>query len=193
MVRTIIAGVIGGIAMFMWMGFAHTVLPVGHTGVGEIPNEAAVTAALSESLGTADGLYYYPGFGTTGHPSVKEKQEGMAAYKEKLKTTPHGMLVYHPAGGGTENEMQYYIGEASLEIVEALVCAFLLSMTAIGAFVSRVFFVTAIGFVAAITTNGSYWNWYGFPVDYTLAQVFMQVVGFFVAGVVIALIVKKRA
>ena len=39
-----------------------------------------------------------------------------------------------------------------------------------------------------ITTNGSYWNWYGFPLEYTLAQAFTQWIGFVVAGFMIAVI-----
>jgi hypothetical protein len=193
MARTIIAGVVAGIVMFMWMGFAHTVLPVGHMGVEEMPNEDAVTAALTQSLGEADGLYFYPGFGLGRHPKPGEMKDLMPAYKEKLATTPHGIVIYHPPGGGTENEMRYYLTEAALEIVEATICAFLLVAAGIGAFLSRVLFVGGIGAVVAITTNGSYWNWYGFPVDYTMAQIFMQVVGFLIAGIVIALIVKKKA
>lgn len=59
-------------------------------------------------------------------------------------------------------------------------------------FVGRVVFVTALGVLAAIATNISYWNWYGFPSIYTAGYITMQLVGFLCAGLVIALVVKGR-
>ena len=46
-------------------------------------------------------------------------------------------------------------------------------------FAGRVGFVTMAGVLAAIATNVSYWNWYGFPTNYTAAYMLIQVVGFF--------------
>jgi hypothetical protein len=51
-----------------------------------------------------------------------------------------------------------------------------------------------VGVIAGIATNLSYWNWYGFGLDYTLANAFIEVVKFAVAGLVIALMLRpKRA
>lgn len=190
MVRTIIAGIVAGIVMFMWQGFAHSVLPIGHQGVQEIPasGEAAVMDALTGALGDNAGLYFYPGTGMDHHPTSKEEH---AAYMEKAKVSPYGIVVYHPAGSSDMNMMRYMGTEALIEIVETLICAFLVAAAGIAGFFPRVMMVTGIGAVAAITTNGSYANWYGFPMDYTLAAAFMILVGFILAGVVIALIVKK--
>jgi hypothetical protein len=35
--RIILAGVLGGIAMFIWTAIAHMALPLGEAGIGEIP------------------------------------------------------------------------------------------------------------------------------------------------------------
>jgi hypothetical protein len=48
--RIILAGVLGGIAMFIWTSIAHMMLPLGEAGIGEIPNEAAVLAAMQTTL-----------------------------------------------------------------------------------------------------------------------------------------------
>ncbi len=47
--------------------------------------------------------------------------------------------------------------------------------------------------LAAITTNVSYWNWYGFPWAYTASYMLIQIVGFFLVGAVAALVLPKRA
>ena len=42
------------------------------------------------------------------------------------------------------------------------------------------------GIAATITTNVSYWLWYGFPLDYTLAALVTEAIGYFAAGLAIA-------
>jgi len=44
--------------------------------------------------------------------------------------------------------------------------------------------------VAAIATNVPYWNWYGFPGNYTAASMLVQVVGFIAVGLFAARIVR---
>ena len=179
--RVVLAGVLGGVAMYVWASVAH-MSPLGMIGFKELPNEATAVAALQTAVREAGGLYIFPSQG-----GAADK----AAYAEKLKTTPQGVLVYKPAGTPMMTPGQLIV-ELVLELVEAVLAAWLLSQTALSAFWSRVRFVTAIGVVVAITTNGSYWNWYGYPVDYTLANIFMQVVGFFVAGLVIAFMTRNK-
>jgi hypothetical protein len=73
-----------------------------------------------------------------------------------------------------------------------VIAVFLLGLTRLRTFVARVNFVLLIGVVVAIGTNLSYWNWFGFPWNYTLAAVFIQVVGFLCAGLVAALVLRKQ-
>jgi len=70
---------------------------------------------------------------------------------------------------------------------------FLLAQTRIVSFVGRVGFVLVAGILAAITTNVSYWNWYGFPSAYTASYILTQIVGFFLVGGVAALVLPKGA
>jgi hypothetical protein len=77
------------------------------------------------------------------------------------------------------------------ELLEALLVVALLAQTSIVTFGGRVGFVTAAGILAAIATNVSYWNWWGFPTVYTASYMFIEIVGFFVVGLVAALVFKK--
>jgi hypothetical protein len=36
--RILLAGIVGGIAMFVWTSIAHMALPLGEAGIAEIPN-----------------------------------------------------------------------------------------------------------------------------------------------------------
>jgi len=79
------------------------------------------------------------------------------------------------------------------ELLEAILVVFLLAQTRIASFAGRVSFVLIAGILAAIATNVSYWNWYGFPSVYTASYMLIQIVGFFLVGVVAALVLPKRA
>ena len=111
----------------------------------------------------------------------------------EFETKPTGLLVYRPPGDRAFNFPKWLIREFVFQFVEALLAAWLLAQASLGSFGKRVLFVTVIGIIAAITTNMSYWNWYGFTRIYTIGYMTIQVIGFFCAGLVAALILKPRA
>jgi hypothetical protein len=69
----------------------------------------------------------------------------------------------------------------------------LLAQTRIGSFVGRVGFVLVAEILAAITTNVSYWNWYGFPGVYIASYMLIEIVGFILVGVTVWLPLRKRS
>ncbi len=188
--RILLAGILGGIAMFAWSFIAHMVLPLGMTGVSEIPNEGAVLSAMQASMGPRAGLYLFPGMGLGPNPSMKDVNAAMPEYVKKLASNPQGLLIYHPPGG-KGMEPRQLLTEFATEVLEALLAAWLLSRTRLASYAARVGFVFVVGLVAAITTNIPYWNWYGFPGSYTVAYVGMQIVAFLVAGLVAAAVLKR--
>ncbi len=74
-----------------------------------------------------------------------------------------------------------------------MLLAWLLAQTSLATFASRMGFVTIAALMAAITTNIPYWNWYGFPTSYTTAYMSIQFVGYLLAGVVAAVILKSKS
>ena len=179
--RAIIAGLLAGVGMFVWSSIAHMATPLGAVGVQELRNEQSILGSLS-SLGNHSGVYLYPALGPGG----------MDQYATKLASSPSGMLIYHPPGEKPLTPGQL-ITEFLTELIEALLAVYLLTRAGIEGFGSRVAFVTILGLLAAIGTNISYWNWYGFPASYTVAYMATQIVGFFVAGLVAAFILRQPA
>jgi hypothetical protein len=96
--RVLLAGVLGAIAMFVWSFVAHMLLPLGYTGVREIPNESAVLGAMQSSMGQTPGLYLFPGLGAGPTPTSAQRNAAMKNYEPKLAANPSGLLVYHPPG-----------------------------------------------------------------------------------------------
>jgi hypothetical protein len=190
--RIILAGILGAIAMFVWTAIAHMALPIGEAGIGEIPNDEAVLAALQSSIGAKAGLYIFPGMGLGPDASHAQRSAAMKDYEAKLEKNPSGLIVYHPAGR-TMAMPKHLIIEFITQLVQALLVVALLAQTSIVTFGGRVGFVTAAGIMAAITTNVSYWNWWGFPTVYIASYMFVRIVGFFFVGLVAAFILKKSA
>lgn len=89
--------------MFAWKSIAHMVLPLGRSGVREIPNETALLGAMHSTLDDTSGWYFFP----------------------------------------------------------------------------------------SLATNLSYWNWYGFPIDYTAVHMTVEVAGFLCVGLVAAWQIKS--
>ena len=163
--------------MFAWKSIAHMVLPLGQSGIHEIPNEQAILGAMHSTLSETSGMYFFPAMGAA--PGA------MAEYDKKLAVSPSGLLIYHPPGAKSLTAAQL-ITELVTEILEALLAAILLSRTRIPTYWGRVGFVTLLGVLAAMATNLSYWNWYGFPSDYTAVYIMIEIVGFLFVGLVVA-------
>jgi hypothetical protein len=190
--KVLLAGIFGGIVMFIWTSIAHMALPLGEAGLSEIPNESAVLSAMQSNIGDQTGLYIFPGPGLGKNATRQEKNEAMKHMGEKIATNPSGILMYHPPGRPLV--LGKLLGvEFGTELLEAILVVFLLAQTRIASFAGRVGFVLVAGILAAIATNVSYWNWYGFPCVYTASYMFIQIVGFFLVGIVAAFMLRKMS
>jgi hypothetical protein len=116
----------------------------------------------------------------------------MQQYAQKIASGPSGMIVYHPSGAQALAPGQL-VTEFLTEVLAALIVAFLLNQMRSEQFGTRFGMTVVLGVLAALSTNISYWNWYGFPLSYTLTYMSIQIVGFIAAGAVAAAILKSRA
>jgi hypothetical protein len=189
--KILLTGILGGIVMFVWTSVAHMALPLGEAGIREIPNESAVLSAMQSNIGDQTGLYIFPGPGVGKNATRQEKNDAMKHMVEKIAANPSGILMYHAPG--RPFTIGKWLGiEFGTELLQAILVVFLLAQTRIVNLAGLIGFVVAAGILAAITTNVSYWNWYGFPCVYTASYMFIQIVGFFLVGIVAALILPKR-
>ena len=189
--RAFVAAILGGITMFIWSFLAHDLLPLGETGMREFKDEAAMLDALKTNLGDAHGLYHFPGHKAGPNATRQEKSDAMKRAMEKAASGPSGVLLYHST---REFSFGRLLGiEFATELLEAMLVVFLLTQTGIESFSGRIGFVFVAGILAAITTNIPYWNWYGFPSNYTAAYMSIEIIGFLCVGLVAALLLKNKS
>ena len=176
-----VAGLLGAIAMFIWTAVAHMVTPLGSAGFSQLPNEGPALSAMHASAGEKPGLYIYP----WADPSTMTSKAGMEAYAAKTKAGPSGMLLYRPPGGDAGMTPATLFQEFVKQLVVCLIGAFLLAEAKLSKFWERAGFIAAIGVVAALETNASYRIWYGFPGDYTAAQILISFMSYVFGGLAI--------
>jgi hypothetical protein len=186
MVKILIGGVVGGLLIFFWGYVSHMLLPIGQMGLQTIPQEEGLAAAMKQAV-LEPGLYFLPGYDLSKPKSEADQQ----AHMEKIAKGPYGFMVVYPNGRDASLVKRLPI-QLGTNIVCALLAAILVSQLRPGFFV-RVACVTLIGILASTMVLVPYWNWYGFPADFTLAQLIDHAVGWFLAGIALAAIVRPSA
>jgi hypothetical protein len=185
MKRILLAGIIGGLIVFLWGAVSHMALPLGDMGMKTMPDEEVVISAMKSSL-KESGLYFFPGM--ENHRNLSEREQ--KAWEAKYMAGPTGLLVYKAEGSKPLSPNQL-LTELITNILAALIAAFLLSQTSVS-FAARVLSITLLGLFSWLSISASYWNWYHFPGDFTAAEGLDQVVGWFLGGLALAAMVKGR-
>ena len=114
----------------------------------------------------------------------------MDAWAAQYESGPIGLLIYQPTGVAPMSPKQLGT-EFGTSVVVALVVALLLSFTTCG-YAGRLLFVVLLGLVPVLAIHVPYWNWFGFPTDYTVGVAFDETSGWLLAGIALAAIVKRR-
>src|SRR5690348_5063521 len=187
--RILLAGILGGVVMFIWGFVSHELLPIGEMGVKVMKNEDAVTGALQSNLDDNPGFYIFPAGGLTPHATREQKAAAMKKAEEQMASGAAGILVYRPKRGF--NFPKRLGIEFGTDVIVSLLAAFLLAQTRISSFGGKVGFVFVAGLIAGILTNLQYMNWFGFPRDYTFGVMISQIVGFIWVGIVAALVLGR--
>ena len=167
------AGLLAGLAMFVWGAISHMALPLGEVGIQTLPDDSAITAFLKDKI-KAPGLYLYPG------------EKDMSKMEQLLKERPRGLLTYTPAG--TPFSMGLSLGVQCLnDILVGLLLAYLLSKAALPGLGAKMLYSVVLILFATAFYLAPYWNWYGFPMVFVLANTIDGII----AGVIGALVVTK--
>jgi hypothetical protein len=181
--RVVLSGILAGIAVFLWGFVSHELLPVGTLGIRQIHDEDGMREALSSRI-IEPGLYQIP-----GHDMSKSLSEAeLAAETEKYSKGPTGVLVVHPRG--RDPALGLLLGkEVATNIVCALIAAIVLTQVRSN-YAGRVLCVMLMGLFGFLIVSVPYWNWYGFPLDFTLGQGVVHLVGWLIAGLIMAAIIR---
>jgi len=183
--KVILAGIVAGVALFIWGAVEHMATPLGMMGIKTHPHEAMIAPAIQQTT-PEPGLYQFPGY----DPKKLITKEEKAAWIEKYKIGPHGMLILGPNGGDPMPPSRL-VTELVSNILTAFVTALLLAKFAggLGGFVSGGIMAFLIGWMSISVPS---WNWYDFPAPFVLAELIDQVVSGAVVGLVLGLFLRRK-
>ncbi len=182
LVKIIIAGIVGGILIFVWSFVSHMVLPFGHWGVQSFPvaGNEALQSVISSNI-QRDGLYFYPG--TENMETMMTDQAAMAAYEEKYRAGPSGLVIVVPRGESSFS-LNKLLRELGTDVAAAILGALLIFWGVDRSSLFRTFGMSvAMGLMAWFLISASYNIWYRFPRDLIIGEAITEVAGFAIAGI----------
>jgi hypothetical protein len=183
----LVAAIFGGIVMFLWGGLAHMVLGLGNPGIHQPAHEDVVVSALRDGLGPQPGVYILPSF----DPGKWNDKAARAAYAQKSLTSPYAWVVYLPQGDDMTNMSRQLPREWASDTLAALVLAIVMGLAAFG-FAKRMGIAAAAPVFSWLTVLVPYWNWYRFPGAFAWAGLAEQLIGWLLAGAVMACWLGRR-
>lgn len=186
--RIVIAGVIGGIVMFVWGAVAHMVLPIGEMGF-RMPSEQQVVLDAVAQTASGEGVYMYP----TIAPEKMSDKAAMQAFAEDSKGKPYALVIWQPGGNPANQSMVPNLVKQFLTVVAAALVLGWAMVAAGGGFGRRVLLAGAFGLFAWISLGVPMWNWYMFPTQFTLGMLIDQIVGWLLAGAAMAWWLGRRS
>lgn len=183
MIRIGVAGLLGGLIMFFWGAAAHMGLKLGDIGFRYgSPGTAVLQAMAAEQPSDAASTIHML-------PSLPEDQMGDAAAVERFAKDasgkPYALVVYAPGGNPASVDMGATLGIQLLtDCAAALLLAWVLSL--VTGFSKRVLVAAAAGVFAALAIQMPLSNWYLFPLGYSLGIAAKHLMGWSLAGAVMA-------
>ena len=173
MKRLVLSAVLGGLIAYAYGAFSWMALPWHHQTLLGFKNEIELSAVLHAGAPKA-GVYLLP------HASRErwESPSMLAAVR------PHAIKP---------NDARYYLRGLFVEIVGAFGLAVLLTMLPGIGYWKRVGVIATVALIAGLLTRLPDWNWWGFSASFTLLSCADLVIGWFLAGLVIAACARPRS
>ena len=190
--RILLGTLVGSVVVFVVSTAWHLTPGLGEIGVKAVPAEDTVRAGLHTSLHDP-GLYFFPAPDMSAGRTKEKEKADEAAYLEKYRSGPSGILVYHPDGEEL-NFPKLMVHQFLFGLAGSFVIAWILALTAGSTtFGSRACLVLLIALFGGIVYSLPEWNWYGYPASYTIASIASMLVSWGIAGLAMAAIVKRPA
>jgi hypothetical protein len=182
--KLVLGAVLGGLTLFVWGAVSHMALPTSEWVLHRFSNEDAVKESIVANT-PRSGVYFLPYVDTEG---MNEEQQQAA-----MDRATQGPVIFAAVRlGPTSSFPALLLNQLLIEILGALVATWLLLQTKPLSYLERVGFVVGIAAAVAIAGNLPEWNWYNFSTPYTAVECFDTIVGWTLAGLVIAKITPSN-
>lgn len=187
-VRILIAGIVGGILMFMMGAVGHMVFQLQSRAMAKFPDEKAFVEQV-KGHNLKPGMYDFP----AATPEAQSDTKAYEALNERYKAGPSGLLLIMPTG---EDMMgpQTLAMELIANTLAALLAAWIVSLLPANVnFFQRWGVLFLMGVIGWLSLTASYGIWYRFPPQFVHDELYCAMLEWAVAGAAIAAIVRRPA
>lgn len=192
MARQILLGtILGGVILFLWSFIAWTFIPWPGDPVRGFTNEDAVIQAIKTNA-PRSGNYLLPNE-VKRTPGMTDEQFRKAT-QDATNRMMQGPIIFaavrlEPFGSIAKPLTIKFL----TDLVAALLATFLLLQTSGLSYSTRVIFLTIIGLIIFVGASVDEWNWWGFGNAYTAMQLGVLLIGWLMAGLVMAIFVRGKS
>jgi hypothetical protein len=189
--QLVLGSVIGAVILFLWSFIAWTFIPWPGEPLRSFTNEDAVVATIKANA-PRSGNYLMPN--EVRRRSGMTEDQYQKAMQDATNRMMRGPIVFtavrlEPFGSFPKALVIKFV----TFLVAALLASFLLLQTSGLSYAKRVLFLTLPAALIFLGTNADEWNWWGFSNAYTAMQLAILLIGWFMAGLVMALFVRGKS
>jgi hypothetical protein len=190
MVRLLVAVLLAAVVQFAW-GFAFwTKLPLAKEAVQKLPDGDRLAGVLEESI-PQTGVYFHP---AGDCPMCSDDKEAVEKFLAASRRGPLLQVIYRKEGMEPMSAATMALGFVHLAAGSLLAgMLLLLALPALGSYLSRVLFVFGLGAFAVVAIQFANPVWFHHPWKFTLVQSLYDAVGWLLAGVVMAAVIRPAA
>lgn len=170
------SGIVGGIILFIWSAISWMALPWHMDTLHGFTDETAVVQTITSNA-SQSGIYVLP----FKQMDVQQGQE--------TQQTPQVFASINLQGMGSSMAKPMGIGLIG-QIIAAMLVAWLLSKTSGLGYFGKLGFIFIFAVTVAIIADVPNWNWFAFDTHYTLVMMADTLIGWVLAGLVMAKLVK---
>jgi hypothetical protein len=185
MKKNLLAAILGAVIFFVWSAVVHMNPGTAMLGLSQLNGQEDVVMTSLKAEVPSPGLYFFPAMDMSGH-ATKEQQDAWAA---KYKAGPSGLLLVQPPGGNPMMMGKQLVIQFLSNLLCALIAAFILT-SGTGSFLRRLATVTALGLFSWLAISVAQWNWYEFPFAFIALDAINQIIGWLLAGLLMAAMIK---
>jgi len=172
----VVGTILGGVVLFFWGFLFHSVIPFAKSTLNPFSNEAAVLQAALAGA-PSSGTYIIPNYPPGATPEQqKAAQDKAARGPVVLVAVRRDPLVLGRAMG-----VQFLA-----DLIAACFLTIVMMRSGSSTALGRAGLLVAVALAGWAMRSLPSWNWFGFGLDYILAELVDMVVGFFLAGLLIA-------
>jgi hypothetical protein len=191
--RAILGALAGAIVLFAWGAVFWMGLAWAFDGLRSLEpeQEQALVAALNENI-PKTGAYYFPGMPTHGKDLPDDEAKRLTEdWQARHEAGPIGQIIFVREGKKAMDPVLFVRGFA-IDIVSTVLVSILVIMTGTGGagFCKRFAVVAIFGLAASTSVHLIDWNWMFTPTPFTIMKVVDTTVGWVLAGIVMAAIIK---